>query len=154
MNFVSHTLFALVSYPLQVSGITLQKIQTHFQPTVFPLTLKQIPIRGYFGISSRLFLKLPHGHSINGLPFKKFKPISSPLLECYFGSSQFTYTKQPLMYIFPFVIVFGVRTVKSNKGPYGHGKFGVSKKKSATLPWPQSNHFARALCFKLRLNPH
>ena len=34
MNLVSHTVFALVSYPLQVSGVTLQKIQTHFQPTV------------------------------------------------------------------------------------------------------------------------
>ena len=34
MNLVSHTLFALVPYTLQVSGVTLQKIQTNFQPTV------------------------------------------------------------------------------------------------------------------------
>ena len=34
MNLVSHTLFALVLYSLLVSGVTLQKIQTHFQPTV------------------------------------------------------------------------------------------------------------------------
>ena len=39
MNLVSHTLFALVLHPLQVSGVTLQKIQIHIQPTVniFPV---------------------------------------------------------------------------------------------------------------------
>ena len=34
MKLFSRTLFALVSLPLQVSGVTLQKIQTHFQPAV------------------------------------------------------------------------------------------------------------------------
>ena len=34
MKLVSRTLFALVPFPLQVFGVTLQKTFTHFQPTV------------------------------------------------------------------------------------------------------------------------